>query len=130
MEDHEQLLKYAKEYYNTHRENYQDYYTKHRDKMLARSKQYNKEHHDKFIAYQKRYYIKLKQRRRELKFLNQDATSHMSDYSLTVKFDDIQLVSEIKPIAIINLSSLTTSNIKVQEEAIINVQLKPVIVFD
>ena len=81
MEYHEQLLKYAKEYYNTHRENYQDYYTKHRDKMLARSKQYNKEHHDMFVASQRRYCIKLQQRRRELKFLNPDTTSHKSHYS-------------------------------------------------
>ena len=42
MEYHDQVLKYAKEYYSTHKEIYQDYYTKYRDKMLARPKQYNK----------------------------------------------------------------------------------------
>ena len=73
---------------------------------------------------------KMKQRRRDLTFLNQENMKRETDHSLIVKFDDIQLVSEVKPLAIINLSSLTTKSSNIQEEAIISVQLKPVIVFD
>ena len=54
-----------KEYYETHKEYYKNYYEENKEQILEQSKIYNDEHKEQFIEIQKKYYNKHKEKIQE-----------------------------------------------------------------